>query len=477
MGASSLLAGAPSAAPADLIAAHTEAAQRVWTSRGSLPADPALPLVEFRRGKSSRRPASSPDGVTAFLNVNVLPMDTRRILRNRTVIVRGDRIETIGKAANVAVPPGARRISGRGKYLIPGLADLHVHTSYRAEHIFYVANGVTTIRDMWGSTGHLAFRDAVLAGEEFGATMWVATPGFVGPDPVFERAVVLTKPRKARRAVQRHARAGYDFVKVHERLPAEAYEAIASKALQVGIPVIGHISEATGVDRVLAAGAHTSISHLHRLFPGPETSFWEALPDAASRIERAGTLRRLGIASDPTLATLLYALDAEGVEAFLARPELDYLPQWQIDSWVDWWNRFGPWRDPETAGQALRNLQAMVETLDTEGAPLLLGTDSGFPFLIPGFSIHEELALYVQAGLSPYRALRAATVAAAEYLGATDEFGLVREGLRADLVLLRRNPLRKIGNASRIEGVMLRGEWLTRKELKSRLEAVASSFD
>ncbi|NKB86984.1 MAG: amidohydrolase family protein [Acidobacteria bacterium] len=432
----------------------------------------ALLAIGSRSGQARARAAD--ESVVAFVGVNVLPMDREYVLRNRTVLVRGDRIETIGRAGRVPVPEGAAVVKGKGRYLMPGLADMHVHTWYREEHIFYIANGVTTIRDMWGSEGHVRFRDEILRGESFGATMSVATPSFVGPGAVIDRAQEVTRAGETKRALRKAAAMGYDYVKVHERLGSVPYRAAVKAARKAGIPIVGHVPAPVGVNAVFAAGVQRSISHF-RMFPSRlgATNWLSPLTEAPMR-SLARELRDLDIYNDPTLVTLRYVFTPAEAEAFRNHPDLKYTQPWELERWYYWFDTYGPWTPPASRDVHLENKLKMLRALFDARAPILLGTDGGYPFIIQGYAMHEELELYVQAGLRPFDALHIATVGAAEFLGVSDEVGKVQEGLRADLVLLEANPFQRIHNTRKIAGVVVRGQWLDAAELKRRLEEVAA---
>ena len=420
-------------------------------------------------------PATSSGSPVAFINVNVIPMNDGPVLIDQTVVVRGDRIVAMGPSADVTVSDDAVQIDGRCRVLMPGLADMHVHLAFRSEGTLLVANGITTAREMWGFGGHLTFRDDILAGDEFGPTLVVGSQGFRSTG--WLSAIVMNDPAEADSAVAALQAAGFDFIKVHEDLSAVVYDAVAASAQTRGMPVDGHAPFPAGLDRVLAS-QQRSIEHLSTAFlpmirASDNALGWYDTPLDAGKIENlARLLREEGAWITPTLVTLRKALSPDEVAEFPSRPEARYLHPNRIETWRE----RGPWLDWTIRDAALAGELRVVTALGEEGVKLLVGTDGGFTYLAPGFTMQEELELYVLAGLAPEQILRAATRNAAEFLGQLGEFGMVAEGLRADLLLLDAHPLIDIANVGRRAGVMLRGEWYSQEELQRRLDDIAVSF-
>lgn len=393
---------------------------------------------------------ASPAGDVAFVGVAVVPMDGDRVLEGRTVLVRDGVVAAVGE--EVAVPGGALRIDGRGRYLMPGLADMHVHNWYEEEHVLFLANGVTTVRNLWGAPMHVRWRREIEAGERLGPTIRTTGPIVDGAEPVWqEGAVVVTTPERAREVVADQKAAGYDAVKVYDRLSADAYAALAAAAREAGMRLEGHVPAAVGIGRALEAG-QDSVEHLG----GYPLANAETMAELAKRTAEAGTWS--------CVTLVVYAKRDPG-------PEMRYVPPRLRATW-----------GPATVAEVpppLRELAAMrgraARTLHEATGRVLLGTDCGTPFIVAGWSVHEELALLVGAGLTPYEALSCGTRRAAEYLG--EPSGVVAEGKRADLLLLDANPLEDVANAARIRGVMVRGRWLPREELDRMLETVAASYE
>ena len=434
-------------------------------------------------------PAAEP--ALAFVGVSVVPMDREAVLAGQTVVVRGDRIVALGPAGEVAVPDDARRIDGTGRWLMPGLADMHVHTWSSDDFPLFLANGVTTVRNMFGSAMQLEWRRQVAAGELLGPTILTAGPIIDGDPPVWPGSTVLTDPGQAEQVVLDQQAAGYDFLKVYAGLTRPVYDALVAAAQAHGLRCMGHVPTGVGLDRVLEA-AQGTIEHLDGFAAAAQregsplagkTDFrsslaaWKHVDD-----ERLVALARRcaegGVWNCPTLVVLQKWVGPEQAETLLARPEMKYVSPILIQFW-----------DPERSYLARMPAEVLEQTassdadrkrcvgiLHREGARLLAGTDMGNPFVVAGFALHEELANLVAAGLSPFEALRAATSGAAEFMGAAGEWGVVAAGRRADLLLLEADPLDDVGNAARRVGVMVRGRWLEQAELQGQLDELAARF-
>ena len=204
---------------------------------------------------------SGPSEVTAIVNVTVVPMDSERVLEEQTVLILGDRIASMGTADEITVPANAQVIDGRGRWLMPGLADMHVHL-WDPEHLtLFLANGVTLVRNMWGTPMQLGMRASLANGDRFGPAVVTAGALLDGAPPIWPGSTMVESPEDARAEVRQMKEAGYDLVKVYNRLQPDVYEAIVAAADEYDIPVGGHVPDAVGLDGVLAAGQHT-IEHL-----------------------------------------------------------------------------------------------------------------------------------------------------------------------------------------------------------------------
>lgn len=422
----------------------------------------------------------------AFVDVTVVPMDRDRVLENQTVLVDGERITRIGPAAEVEIPEGAVRIEGDGLYLMPGLAEMHAHIpgsnaprSYLENTLFlYVANGITTIRGMLGEPAHLELREQADRGEILAPRIYTSGPSLNGNS--------VGSPERAREMVREQAEAGYDFLKLHPGLSRAAFDAIDATADELGMPYAGHVSLDVGLARTLAAEQAT-IDHLDgyvEAMAGPphaeNSSFFglnlvgEADLDELPRL--ADETVEAGVWNVPTQA--LFPDFLGDPDELLRRPELRYVSTRQAREWAGSVRQMAsnPSFSADDGRRFLELRRRILKSLHDAGAGILLGSDAPQVFNVPGFSMHEELAEYVQAGLSPYEALRTGTVEVARFYGVTDERGAVAEGMVADLVLVRENPLEDVGNVRDPAGVMLRGRWLSGDEIEGRLEEIAASY-
>jgi imidazolonepropionase-like amidohydrolase len=443
--------------------------------------------------------------VTAFVNVNVIPMDRERVLKDQTVVVRDGVIAEVGDAKKVAVPAGALRVEGRGHYLLPGLADMHTHLLSDDEFpdelagdelLLMLANGVTTARLMIGTPEHLALRKQIEAGALLAPTLYVASPQLTGRAPrgVFNGRVVTT-PEEARRAVLDFKAEGYDFIKLTNYITPEVYDAAVGAARGAGIRVVGHVDTRVGVRRALAAGQQ--IEHLDAYLESVlkddspiKTSVsdvglfrkenWESLDyiDEHKVREIARATARAGVYSTPTLTFFKVTFGTGATdEEIRARPDYRFVPPALREAWDGASKRLRAAPPAEARRREyvrVRNL--LVREIHRAGGKIMAGSDTPEWFMLYGFTLHRELRSLVEAGLSPYAALEAATRTPAEYLNALERTGTVAAGKRADLLLLEANPLDSIANTERRAGVMVRGRWLPDAELRAMLDRVAEKF-
>lgn len=436
-----------------------------------------------------------PSAVVAFVGVHVVPMTGEaNVLPDRTVLVRDGRIAAIGPRGEVEIPEGALAIDGAGRYLLPGLADMHVHLEYFDDPeilALFLANGVTTVRNMDGRPYLLEWRKRIAEGALLGPTLVTTGPLLDGDPPLRGDNTVVRNAAEAEAAVAEQAAAGYDFVKVYTNLSNEAYGAVLAAARERGLPVAGHIPRGVDLDQALTSG-QASLEHLDgyddaiEADDSPLRNRWHwsklymAMPADPEKIrEAAERTARAGVWNVPTLVVKEKVAALDEMVGWLDRPEMRYLPEaraaWDPRAWEPQRARLInnlDAEDRETLARGRANRLALVRALRRAGAGLLVGTDTPNPFVIPGFAIHEELRSFVDSGLSPAEALAAATREPARFLG-TEDFGTVEPGKRADLLLLEANPLEDIGNLTRRAGVMVRGRWLPESELQGMLTRLA----
>jgi membrane-bound lytic murein transglycosylase MltF/imidazolonepropionase-like amidohydrolase len=416
-----------------------------------------------------------------------------------TVVVAGDRIAEVGKTLAVARPAGARVVDGNGKFLIPGLWDMHVHTAFGdwfpgARDIalpLFVANGVTGVRDMGGDLDVLLeWRQAIGRGALVGPRMVISGPMLDGPQPRFPSSLAIASAEDGRRAVRDLAARGVDFIKLQSLVPRDAAFAIAEEARKVGIPFAGHVPDAVRASEMAAAGQH-SFEHLIGIFEGSSPREDEFLKgdkspgrflqsfDQARAGALAAELARHRTWQCPTLAW-------EQGGGLLEERDLDHDPlaKYAPASWRNGaWKRFreqitGEFNvdDLATRKRFLAKELEVVGALHRAGVPFLAGTDTvAGVHIFPGFSLHDELGLLVRAGFTPLQALQSATLRPAEYLSLADRLGSVRQGLLADLVLLDANPLDDIANTRRIRAVVANGRYFSRDDLDGLLRGAESA--
>ena len=458
----------------------------------------ALTLLATAGASATAQSGTAPQAV-AFIDVNVVPMDRERVLERQTVLVRDGRIAAVGPTASVTVPAGALRVDARGKYLIPGLAEMHAHIpganaseqAIRDLMFLYVANGVTTIRGMLGAPNQLQLRSRTASGDILGPTIYVAAPSLNGQS--------AASAATARTLVREHKAAGYDLLKLHPGLTREVYDAIAETAREVGITFAGHVSQGVGIEHTLATRQST-VDHLDGYLEG-------ALPDSIRRGMATGAVpfgvavgsvddakvrdlarrtREAGVWNVPTAYLWESFFSAEPPEDMARRPEMKYASPQAVAAWTNQ-KRNRMQQDaqnnvaPADAQAYLAARRRILKALGDAGAPLLMGTDSPQMFNVPGFALHREIALMVEAGLTPYQVLESGTRNVATYaerdLKLDGRFGTVAVGNRADLVLLDGNPLTDIGNVARRSGVMVRGRWLASGEIQKGLDEIATRLN
>ena len=434
-------------------------------------------------------------GALAITGVDVIPMTGDTILRAHTVVVREGRIASVQPAGRAQVPSGAQTIDGRGRFLIPGLADMHTHLfsddatpdSLAADELgVMVANGITAARFMIGTPEHLVLRRDIAAGRVLGPQLWLASPHLTGRAAPNTR--VVTTDTEARAAVREVAGAGYDFVKITGGLTLPVYNAIVDEAASRNIRVVGHVEGDVTVARALEA--RQQVEHLDGYF---EAALADSAPmrssltqggvfrlDAWRSIDHidnrkldslAGATARAGVWSSPTLVVFNSAFATGQPDAEIrARPDFALMPATIRDLYLRAGSRYWSAANAEVRTEARRRRYVevrnrLVKSIADSGGRILAGSDTPEWFHAYGFGVHRELAALVAAGLTPYQALTAATRAPAEFVGAANEWGTIAPGKRADLVLLAANPLADIANTARIDGVAIGGRWLERAEL------------
>ncbi len=428
------------------------------------------------------------DADLALLNVNVLPMDQPGLLSGQTVLVTDGRIMAVVPSDSIEVGAGTTVVDATGKYAMPGVAEMHGHYPQDAEGQFtrdvmflYIANGVTLVRGMQGGPQHLPLREALQRGDFVGPRILVRAPMLHGQ--------TVTETSQAIELVRGAKEASFDHLKVHEGLSREVYDAIADTANEVGISFSGHVTNHVGLYHALAKGQLT-IDHLD--------NYLEALVEDQQAVADLGLFDLGQLAGDiddtriaeavaatveagagvvPTMALWEVLFGARSGEEWMqVRPETRYMPPAMVAGWIEAINerveQLGA--DRQAVANILSLRRRVLKALHDAGVAVLLGTDSPQIFSVPGFSIHHEMELMVQSGLHPYEILFAGTQAVARFYEATDEYGSVAVGRRADLVVLNADPTEDVSNFADRFGVVVGGHWFSEEDIQSELEAIAA---
>lgn len=451
--------------------------------------------------------APAQDRPVVFADITVIDATGSSARQHRMVTISGGKIAGIGEYRRGSEPKTADVIDGRGKFLIPGLWDMHVHWYDERFLPLFIANGVTGVRQMWGIEVHQEWRRRMQEGSLLGPREFIASTIIDGPKPVWPGSIAVKDAAQGEAAVRNSRKNGADFIKVYSLLPRDAYFAIAAESKKEGIPFAGHVTYAVSLSEASDAG-QKSVEHLTGALlaaSSREDEFRKEIVQAMSGDNpysaTSALTRRLSKeireSYDPVKAPALYrhlarnrtwqtpTLTVLRATAnlddpnFVDDPRLRYVSQTVRQSWDprnDFRLKARTKEDWEEARRTYDSYVRVVGEMRRAGVPILAGTDVLNPFCFPGFSLHDELALLAGAGLTPMEALQASTRSAADYLGILDSFGTVEKGKTADLVVLEANPLDDITNTRKIAGVMLSGRYFPKASLEKMLadvEAVA----
>lgn len=436
----------------------------------------------------------------AFTNVNVIPMDKERVLKDQTVLVSNGIITAIGK--NVKVPKDAQIIDGKGKYLIPGLVDMHTHllsdgddypdSIAEDELRVMVANGVTTIRFMIGTPEQLVLRARSAKGEIIAPTIYSASPHLTGKEQGND--FVVNTEEEAREAVRKSKAAGYDFIKITTFIKAEVYEAAIDEAAKQNIRVVGHAdSRFVGLERALKAKqqiehldgyleailadnapSKDSVSDLYIYNP----KNWESL--AYIDEKKIAEVARATVASNPfSDPTQHFMKNTFGLprseESIRAQPDFKFYPLKVQEQWLNFYkrNRFINQVSYEKRARWVELRNKIIKAIYDAGGRIMTGSDTPEFLWLYGFTMHRELKALTDAGLSNYAALEAATKNPSMFFGTLEKVGTIEKGKKADLILLNANPLENISATENRAGVMLKGKFYAQDELNKWLDEIA----
>ncbi|HSL68830.1 MAG TPA: amidohydrolase family protein [Longimicrobiales bacterium] len=413
------------------------------------------------------RGLAAQQATVAFVDVSVVPMDAERVLEHQTVVVQNGKITALGPAAQVPVPANATRVDGRGKYLVPGLTEMHGHLTqpnapYSPETVLflYVAGGVTTVRGMQGHPSHLELRRRVEAGELIGPRLFLSSPPMSGNN--------TTNPDTAAQRVRAAKQAGYDHIKVHENLTREVYSAIARTGREVGMPWAGHVSSFVGVTGALEEKQAT-IDHLDDYVEAIENNPVN-IPAIAQKTKAAG------VAVVPTMPLWEVLRGLHAPETMKDRTELQYVPAQMRQNWANQVATMHSQANQQAARAEINLRNQLLKGLSDAGVLILLGSDAPQLYSVPGFSLQREMETMVAAGMTPYQVLQSGTANVARFYKLESEAGTVAVGKRADVLLVDGNPLADITNMARKAGVMVRGRWLPWPEIQTRLDQISAQY-
>lgn len=456
--------------------------------------------VVLAQDRSSTAAPSVPSNLIYITHVTVIDAETGKETQNQTVILSGDRISEVKDSKGVQPPPGARLVNGAGKYLIPGLWDMHVHgTRFDATFPLYLANGVTGVREMFGPPDGNKFRADLAARKIDAPHLYLGSPIIDGKPVFWPRAIGVSTPEEARSVVDDQKQKGAEFIKVYNGLSRDSYFAIIDESRRLNLPVVGHVPNGVS-DWEASAAKQRSIEHLDGIplaCSSREEELRRKILATKSGKERGGVIlegtrsyreekcQRLFMEFKknmtwqvPTL-TVLRSFGWLNDPQFRSDRRVRYFNGWVADRLAakdD--SRFRDWTDADFDSERERFLyaQKVVAAMFAARVPIIAGTDNINPFCFPGFSLHDELALLVESGLTPLAALQTATRNPAEFMGATAKYGSVAPGKIADLLLLDADPLLDIHNTTRISEVFLSGKEFDRTALDQLLktaEAIA----
>ncbi|HTK80871.1 MAG TPA: amidohydrolase family protein [Bacteroidota bacterium] len=401
---------------------------------------------------------------TVFVHANVISMESDRVAQHQTVIISEGKIAAVGADGSLTIPEHSRVIDAQGKYMIPGLTDMHVHV-YEPEDLYvWLAHGVTTVLNLNGFPQHLAWRKKLAGGSMDGPTLYTSGP------TIYQAGTA----REGDSLVEAYHAAGYDCIKIYNDVTSDAYDGIIAAAKRHDMLTVGHIPRAPEFETVLKSGM--AIAHA-------EEFIYTIFKDTADYARIPEVVRRAKEANLTIIATLTayehIARQVENLDSMLAQPDIRLAPPWIRETWTAESNRYSAkrgfkiWR----LEQRLAFQRKFIEELHRAGVRILAGTDGIFNAMVTGSATLKEVENFVVAGFTPYEALRAATVDAAAFLRASGEWGTITAGKRADLVLCDANPLLNIHAIEHRSGVMARGTWYPQDELRSRLDELPGRYE
>ncbi|WP_343485942.1 amidohydrolase family protein [Allomuricauda sp. d1] len=425
---------------------------------------------------------------TAILISDVTIVDVRegQLLENRQVVIDSGRIKSVLETLENA-EAYQNTINGSGKYLMPGLAEMHAHipqpptSQERIEDVLflYLSNSVTTIRGMLGHPAHLELREKAENGEIVSPQIFTSSPSLNGNSVQTEE--------EAEAKVRQYEKDGYDFLKIHPGIKLPVFDQLVATANEVGISFAGHVPVDVGIRHALES-KYASIDHVDGFLEGlvPETANikpsengffgynFTKLADTTKVDELVALAKANGVWIVPTQSLYTKWFAPADVDSLLALPEMKYMPKETLNNWRNAKENYmnDPNFNKDQWQQFIDIRKQLIKALSENGHGMLLGSDAPQLFNVPGFSIHQEMADMADAGMTNLEIIQSGTIDPAVYFGMEDEFGQIKEGLVADLILVDANPLKDLGALQELSGVMRQGKWYSKGEIEKRLSEI-----
>ncbi|WP_299682601.1 amidohydrolase family protein [uncultured Dokdonia sp.] len=427
---------------------------------------------------------------TVITNVTIIDVQSGKEIPSQHVVIDSGKIKMItSNEKDLTMYPVV--IDGKGKYLIPGLAEMHAHIpppTSSAIHIeetlfLYLSNGITTIRGMLGHSEHLRLRERAASGDLLSPRIYTASPSLNGNS--------VTTKQEAIDKVTAYQKEGFDFLKIHPGIQRDVFDQIVATANEVGIPFAGHVPVDVGIRHAIESN-YAAIDHVDGFLEGLASEYanyhaedngffgynFTTIADTTKINELVALSRKHTIWIVPTQSLYERWFAPITADELLKDPEMKYMP---ASTLANWKARKGQYTTDnpnfnEPQWQQFNNIRRkLIKALQDDGHGMLLGSDAPQLFNVPGFSIHHEIDGMTRAGLTPLQILQAGTINPAKFFTAQDEYGVIKEGLSADLVLLNSNPLKNAKHLKNLAGVFVKGEWLSKEAIDKRLNEIADN--